>query len=282
MNSIKFPLLASLLLVSLTSLLAGDTNLPTPASANSAAGNKQTNPPITEPDGRKYLSTVSQNGKITGAEKLAKCAARVAQFKDKPCDLIFIGDSITELWLDQKRGGLPIWTQKYEPLHALNFGIGGDTVQNVLWRFENMDIKSLRPKVAVVMIGTNNKTHTTQEIADGVKAVISKTQATFPGVKIILVSIIPSNRVSGGSESLAFNDKMMAADAIIKAYADDKSVFWIDLVPMMPAVTTPTADGKQDLNFKGLSSDKIHPDGTGYQIWADAMDPLLTKLLSGN
>ena len=219
---------------------------------------------------------------MTGAEKLAKCAARVAEFKDKPCDLIFIGDSITELWLDQKRGGLPIWTQKYEPLHTLNFGIGGDTVQNVLWRFENMDIKRLRPKVAVIMIGTNNRNYTIQQIAEGVKAVITKTQTTFPGVKIILVSILPSNRESGGSEALAINDRMLAADGIIKNFADDKSVFWIDLVPMMPAVTTTTADGKQVLNFKGLSIDRIHPDGVGYQMWADAMDPVLKKLLSGN
>ena len=143
-----------------------------------------------------------------------------------------------------------------------------------------MDIKHLKPKVAIVMIGTNNRSNTPQEIANGVKAVIAKTQETFAGVKIILVSILPSNRASAGDQALALNDKMMAADRIIKDYPDGKSVYWLDLVPLMPPVTTTAPDGKEEMSFKGLSSDRIHPDGTGYQIWADAMEPLLAQSLA--
>ena len=214
----------------------------------------------TTPDNTRY---------VNNPDLLKGCAAQVAAIKGKPCDIIFIGDSITEGWLG---AGKDVWAKSYGTRHALDFGIGGDKTQNVLWRLENMDVKDLKPKVAVILIGTNNTGNTPQEIADGVKAVITKTQTTFAAVKIILVSIMPNARA---------NQKMMDADAIIKGYADVSTVTYLDLVPLMTPVTTTSPDGKTDTNYKGLSKDHLHPDAPGYQLWADAMEPLLTKLLGG-
>src|SRR5271170_7941364 len=142
----------------------------------------------TTPDNTRYLNN---------PELLAQCQERLAAFNDQPCDIIFIGDSITERWL---AAGKPIWDKSYAPRHALDFGIGGDKTQNVLWRLANMDVQQLKPKVAVILIGTNNLANEPHEIADGIKAVIANTEETFAGVKIILVSIMPSNRS---------NEKMM-------------------------------------------------------------------------
>lgn len=214
----------------------------------------------TTPDNTRYLNDPNL---LTG------CTAQLGAFNDKPCDIIFIGDSITAGWLG---AGKDIWDKFYAPRHALDFGIGGDKTQNVLWRLDNMDIQNLKPKVAVVLIGTNNLANTPHEIADGVKAVLANTQAAFPGVKIILVSILPNERAT---------DKMKQVNSLIKSYADDSTVYYLDLVPLMPEVTTTAPDGKTDTNWKGLSQDHLHPDASGYQIWADAMEPLLTKLLAG-
>jgi lysophospholipase L1-like esterase len=197
------------------------------------------------------------------------CLARLAAIQGKPCDIIFIGDSITDKWAGT---GKAIWDKVYAPRNAFNFGVFADTTQNVLWRLENMDIKALRPKVAVILIGTNNTKDTAQGVADGVKAVISSTQAHFPGVKVILVSIMPNKRAE---------DLMMSANDLIKNFADNQNVFWLDLVPLMPPVVTTTPDGKYDTNWKGLGPDHLHPDASGYQLWSDAMEPLLSKLLSG-
>ena len=54
----------------------------------------------------------------------------------------------------------------------------------------------------------------------------------------------------------------------------------LDLVPLMPKVGTALPNGQTDVNWKGLGDDRLHPDASGYQIWADAMEPLLTKLLA--
>jgi lysophospholipase L1-like esterase len=194
--------------------------------------------------------------------------ARMAAIKGHPCDIIFIGDSITDRWLAP---GKAVWDKTYAPRHALNFGVFADTTQNVLWRFDHVDLTGLHPKVAVILIGTNNTKNTPQQIADGVKAVISRTQAAFPGVKTILVSIMPNQRAQ---------DQMMAVNALIKNFADNQTVYWLDLVPLMPPVTTTKPDGTTDKNWKGLGTDHLHPDASGYQLWADAMEPILSQLLT--
>ena len=212
----------------------------------------------TTPDNTRYLND---------AKLLLGCQAQLTAINGKPCDIIFIGDSITANWLSV---GKAIWEKSYALRHALNFGLGGDKTQNVLWRLNNMQIQGLKPKVAVILIGTNNVENSPHEIADGIKAVVANTQATFPGVKIILVSILPNERA---------RDKMMQVNSLIKGYADDATVYYLNLVPLMPPITTTAPDGEMDTNWKGLSKDHLHPDASGYQIWANAMEPLLKKLL---
>ena len=40
-------------------------------------------------------------------------------------------------------------------MHALNFGIGGDQIQNVLWRIHNGELDHIKPKVTLVTITKN-------------------------------------------------------------------------------------------------------------------------------
>jgi len=217
---------------------------PPPQPKLSEAGEQPTVPSLT-----RYLNR---------PELLNFCTAQVASFNGRDADMIFIGDSITQGW---RSVGKEVWDANFAPRNALDFGISGDQTQHVLWRMENYPIQRLHPKVAVVLIGTNNTHNTAPEIASGVKAVLTKTQAMFPGIKIILVSIMPNRRA---------NDLMMAADEILKTFADNKTIYYLDLVPLM----TPVGD-----NWKGLSADHLHPDAAGYQLWTDAMLPLLNKLL---
>ena len=38
----------------------------------------------------------------------------------------------------------------FVPLHCLNFGIGGDRTEHVLWRLQNGELENLTPKVRVI------------------------------------------------------------------------------------------------------------------------------------
>jgi lysophospholipase L1-like esterase len=194
------------------------------------------------------------------------CSDRVAAAKGHPVDILFVGDSITEGWTSAGWGGvergLTVWNKVYAARNALNFGVGADATQNVLWRFDTMDVKDLKPKVIVLMIGTNNTRNTADQIAAGVHAVLGKMEGMYPAARIILVSILPNQRAGA---------LMTETNGILRTYADDRTVFYLDLVPAMP----PVGD-----NWQGMGPDHLHPTVAGYQIWADAMEPLLTRLLA--
>ena len=197
-----------------------------------------------------------------------QCEALVAAAKGKQVDVIFIGDSITQNFINAPTdrwpmAGKAVWDRHYAGRNVLNFGVGADRTENVLWRMDHMDIKDFRPKVAVIMIGTNNTRVPADAIATGVKAVLKKTQDTFPGVKIILVSILPSARAA---------QKMADANKIIQTFGDDRSVYYFDLASKM----TPEGD-----SWKGVGRDHLHLMPEGYELWASEMEPLLSKLLSG-
>ena len=206
-------------------------------------------PQPTVPDAIRFLNN---------PDLLKFSTAQVALFNNRDADILFLGDSITQGWRGK---GEAVWQANFAGRNALDFGISGDQTQHVLWRMENYPIQRLHPKVAVVLIGTNNTHNTAAEIAAGVKAILTKTQTMYPGIKIILVSIMPNSRA---------NDLMMSTNTILRTFADESTVYYLDLVPLM----TPVGD-----NWKGLSADHLHPDAAGYQLWADALLPLLNKLL---
>lgn len=176
------------------------------------------------------------------------------QGQGRATDLIFIGDSITEQW--RWGAGLPVWKQHFEE-RAFDFGLGSDKTQHTLWRLENIALPGMAPKVAVIMIGTNNVADTPEEIAAGVNAVIKATQKKFSGIKVVLMSILPNARG---------NEKMALANTLLAPLADQKSVFFLDLA----ASFTPVAD-----NWKGLSRDKLHLSAEGYDMWATQLEALL-------
>ncbi|MDL2356458.1 MAG: GDSL-type esterase/lipase family protein [Pseudomonadota bacterium] len=178
--------------------------------------------------------------------------------KGHPGDLIFIGDSITEQW--RWGAGNPVWKQHFEE-RAFDFGLSADKTQHTLWRLENIELAGVAPKVAVVMIGTNNVNDTPEDIAAGVKAVMVATQKKFPGIKIVLMSVLPNARAG---------EKMAIANGLLAPMADQKSVFYLDLA----AKFTPVGD-----NWKGLSRDKLHLTAEGYELWAADLEALLPTVL---
>jgi len=227
------------------------------------AGNSTPNPPHAP------ASTIPSDGNYKAHfENSKKCMENIAAMKGKPCDIIFIGDSITQLWGGGMWNGAPrgkeVWARYYANRNALNFGVGWDRTQDVLWRLDHMEVKDFRPKVAVILIGTNNHADPPGEIAAGIRAVIVKTKQTFPGVKVILVSLLPRQD---------FYDTIVKTNAMIRRFADNKSVYYLDLFPRF------LRDGD---NWNGLGSDHLHPTEVGYEIWATAMNPLLNQLLEGN
>lgn len=193
---------------------------------------------------------------------------RAAEAGEK-AQVIFIGDSITQGW---EGAGKEIWEERYAPLNAVNLGIGGDRTQHVLWRLENGNLEGLNPKAAVVMIGTNNSNgedNTVSQIADGVTAIVNKLREKLPETEILLVAIFPR-----GESPNPQRGKILQVNQIIRKLAEEENVRWVDF-------------GYRYVNEDGLipaslMPDYLHLSPEGYQIWADALEPRLRRILGQN
>ena len=180
-------------------------------------------------------------------------------------DLLMIGDSITHGW---EGGGKEVWAEYYAKRNAVNLGIGGDRTQHVLWRLDNGNIDGIAPKLAVIMIGTNNAGgNTPEEIAEGVKAIVEKLRGKLPEMKILVLAIFPR----GADNNDRLRQVNMKANAIIAKLADDKMVYFLDISDKFLA-----ADGTLP---REIMPDLLHPNAKGYRIWAEAIEPTLVKLL---
>jgi lysophospholipase L1-like esterase len=194
-----------------------------------------------------------------------KHEAFLKRAKQGKVDLLFLGDSITEGW-----GNNAVWQKHYGELNAANFGIGGDTTENVLWRIQNGEIEGLAPKVAVLMIGTNNfglEGHQPNDVAKGVATIVQTLRKKLPTTKILLLAIFPRDEKPGAdirARIKKVNDQIMTLD-------DKKAVRFLDLGPKFT-----NADGSLS---KEIMPDFLHLSEKGYQIWADGMDSLLKQLM---
>jgi beta-glucosidase len=141
--------------------------------------------------------------------------ARVAKGN---ADLLMIGDSITHGW---EGSGKKVWQEYYGKRNAVNLGIGGDRTQHVLWRLENGNIKNITPKLAVIMIGTNNaRSNSAEEIYDGVAAIVAKLRKELPEMKILVLAIFPR----GANDDNKLRQNNMAANKMIVKLGDNKMV----------------------------------------------------------
>ena len=184
-------------------------------------------------------------------------------------DLLFIGDSITQGWEGQSpRGGQKVWEEFYGKRNAVNLGIGGDRTQHVLWRLDHGNIDGIKPKLAVLMIGTNNSgTNNSEQIAAGVKAIVEKLRMKLPETKVLVLAIFPR----GADKAAKQREVNEGANAIIKGLADEKMVYYLDIGPKFLA-----EDGTLS---REVMPDLLHLNEQSYRTWAEAIEPSVKKLM---
>ena len=184
-------------------------------------------------------------------------------------DVLFYGDSITDLWNTEKDpmgnpGGKRIFDKYFGDMKVANFGVSGDSTQGVLWGLKNGEGQGHKPKAVMLMIGTNNTgSNSGAEIAEGIGADILELRNDFPDAKILLLAIFP--RGSGPNDSN--RRKCEEANKIIAKLDDQKHVFFMN-------INSKFLDDKGGLiGFR--PTDHLHPVEEGFEIWAAAVAPTL-------
>ncbi|CAF0895911.1 unnamed protein product [Didymodactylos carnosus] len=179
--------------------------------------------------------------------------------------VVFLGDSITEAWL---YGARSIWDQHYASRGAVNYGIGGDRTQHILWRIRNGELTGLTPKLVVLKIGTNNLGGATEdEIALGIQTIVQDIRRMLPQTRILLLAVLPRNNVQW------ISDAVTRINTAISKFDDG---YWIRYLDMTWAFQNSHVQVKPEL----YDPDLLHLAVPGYQMWYQTMEPLFFDMLN--
>lgn len=181
-------------------------------------------------------------------------------------DLAFIGDSITQGW---EGNGKEVWNKMYANRNPINLGFSGDRTEHVIWRLTQGNLSNIRPKVAVVMIGTNNTGHQMQdpeEVSQGIHRILDILAEKTPETKVLLLGVFP--RGESPYDPMRLNN--VAINQIVRRFADGERVHYLDIgnAFLQPDRTI----------SKEIMPDFLHLSPKGYRLWADAMEPTLKQL----
>lgn len=192
---------------------------------------------------------------------------KVKLAKEGNFDLLFIGDSITHGW---ESAGKATFEKFYNVRKTLNIGFSGDRTEHVLWRLLNGELpENVNPKVATIMIGTNNTGHSMQGAEEtflGIKSIVDLLQDRRPNMKILLLGIFP-RAIDPGHPQRIRNNKI---NELAKTLANSTSVDYLD-------ISESFLDENKKLP-KSVMPDALHPNSNGYKIWANAMETKLSEL----
>lgn len=189
---------------------------------------------------------------------------------EKEYDIVFVGDSITELMLDGNRGGREPFDEAYGDLKTLNLGIIGDRIENVLWRLEHGELDGYKAKVFRVLLGTNNipKRWTPERLAAGVGQIVATIREKHPESKIEILSILPRNDRKSPKDAM---QRIKAANALYAQLSDGESVFFVDATGLFL---------NEDGSVKSeLFKDGLHPNPEGYRVLFGKEKPVQIRLM---
>ena len=170
---------------------------------------------------------------------------RIETLRARNPEAILMGDSLIAGWPEED------W-RRLLPEGAVNFGAGGDTSGNLLWRVRKAFAPGMRLRHALLLVGTNDvATQHPEAIAGMIATIVETVEAAAPDVCMTVVGLLP--RRDGRADLAA---KIDAVNRRLAALASAR-VRVVDPDPMLRA-SCPQA-GPCD-----LYKDKIHLSPPGY------------------
>jgi len=187
--------------------------------------------------------------------------------------VVFMGDSITDLWQQPRFGGF------FPGKPYVDRGISGQTTPQMLLRFRP-DVLDLSPKVVVILAGTNdiagNTGPMTNEEIEGNLASMGEL-AHAHNIRVVLASVTP---VSGyhvaqpngvPQTTLRPMTRIQAVNTWIQSYAASRGDVYLDYFSAM-------TDGSGVLKAE-FSEDDLHPNAKGYAVMAPLAEAAIVKAL---
>src|SRR5438093_127141 len=213
----------------------------------------------------------------TDPNSLVAHSQLLAKAKQGETDIYFEGDSIARRWgATDYPELLANWKQNFFGWNAADFGWGADQTQNILWRLENGELDGVNPKVVVLLAGTNNVSNTSvhgdaetraEDVTRGIQAIVRLLQTKAPAATIIVTALFPRN------DNMSFMPVIDRINSNLSKIADGRKIRYLNINDKLADRNGRLFDGMMN------ARDKLHPTVKAYQIWDDALKPVLTELL---
>ena len=180
--------------------------------------------------------------------------------------VVFMGNSITEGWGE-------VYPDFFRGKSYINRGISGQTTPQMLVRFR-ADVINLKPKVVVILAGTNDIAGNTgpstlEMIEDNIATMVDIAKAN--NIKVVLCSVLPAYDYPW-KPGLNPAEKIVNLNKWIKDYATKSETMYVDFF-------TPMADERNGLK-KEYSEDGVHPNQKGYEVMAPLVEKAITDALA--
>jgi lysophospholipase L1-like esterase len=212
----------------------------------------------------------------TDPNSLVAHSQLIGKAKPGVIEVYFEGDSITRRWgaIDCP-DLLANWKQNFFGWNAADFGWGADQTQNILWRLENGELDAVNPKVVVLLAGTNDVDNASardanarvDDVTRGLQAIVRVIQTKAPAATIIVMGIFPRN------DNRALMPVIDRINGNLSRFADGQKVRYLNINDKLADRSGRLFDGMMN------AKDRVHPTLKAYQVWADALKPVLTELL---
>ena len=191
----------------------------------------------------------------------------VDRTKKGDIDIVFLGDSITKGW---KQIVSTNWAGTTPALKAVNYGIGGDTTRQLLWRIRHGELDGITPRLVVLMIGTNSlyndqNSGTNEQITDGVKAVLGLIHEKTPAARVLLLGVLPRQTKSWTDRIAAINGLLAGLDEPGRVYYRDAGAAFL------------SEDGRLAAGL--YNADRVHPNAAGSEKLTATVKPWVKELL---
>jgi lysophospholipase L1-like esterase len=184
---------------------------------------------------------------------------------------VFVGDSISFYFAYGP--GAPVWAAYMAPLGMVDYGVGGQTTQSLLFQLSLGQLAGIHPAVVVLDIGGNNllQGDTPQATAAGVLADVAMIHQYQPQAQVVVLGILPGEQSPSnpyraeGAQTNQLVSQMLASDPHV-TYLDLGSIF------LQPDGTISSS----------MMFDYIHPTEQGYLDLTNALLPTLESFLFPN
>jgi len=188
--------------------------------------------------------------------------------------LLLIGNSILNT-LDEK-DRKDIWEKHLNKYNTFNMGFSGDRTENVIWRLQNGELDNIDPRVALVLIGTNNTDGNNfptinypNEIEEATWKICEIIKEKLPKIEILLLAILPFGEYIPNYRNTIIErtNKLLA-----KFPNRDKSIHFVNIGSLF---LSKNGDG---VNLE-LMHDGLHPSAEGHMLMFDHLEVEITKLM---